>query len=313
MTKILIRRLGSAVVLWAAVATVAFFLTGAGGSDPGRNVLGPSATDAAVAEMNRDLGVDRPLPAQFAEWAGQALRGDLGRSYLSDRPVVEGLGQRLSVTLSLVGLSLLVVVGLSLLLAVLAATGRAGVDRAVQSLSLIGHAVPGYLIALLLLAVFAVEFRIFPAFGYVPFTDSPGRWLGAMTLPVAAVALGSVAGAALQGRGALIDVLDADYVRTLRSRGVSSRSLLLRHALRNAAPPWLTSLSLAFVAMLGGTFMVEKVFALQGLGTLAVEATLAGDRPVIMMLILLTSGMVILVNLLTDLAQMWLVPKARTT
>lgn len=311
MTRILIKRACSALVLWAAVATAAFFLTGLGGSDPGRSVLGPSATGAAVAEMNHELGVDRPLPVQYTDWAGHVLSGDLGRSYLNNRPVVQGLGQRLSVTMSLVGLSLLVVVVLSLLLAVLAATGRAGVDRVVQVLALAGHAVPGYLIALLLLAVFAVELQIFPAFGYVPLTDSPGRWLAALTLPVTAVALGGVAGAALQGRGALIDVLDSDYLRTLRSRGVSPRSLLLRHALRNAAPPWLTSLSLAFVAMLGGAFMVEKVFALQGLGTLAVDATISGDRPVIMALVLLTGGMVILVNLLTDLAQMWLIPKAR--
>jgi peptide/nickel transport system permease protein len=312
MTRILLKRIGTAAVLWAAVATAAFFLTGLGGSDPGRAVLGPSATGAAVAAQNHELGVDRPLPAQFASWAGDLLHGDLGRSYLTGRPASEGLGQRLSVTMSLVGLSLAVVVGLSLLLAVLAATGRAGVDRAVQILSLTSHAVPGYLLALLLLTAFAVELPVFPAFGYVPFTTSPGRWLAALALPVTAVALGGVAGAALQGRGALIDVLDSDYVRTLRSRGVPARSVLLRHALRNAAPPWLTSLSLAFVAMLGGAFMVEKVFALQGLGTLAVDATVAGDRPVIMVLVLLTGGMVILVNLLTDLAQMWLVPKART-
>ncbi|RSN46936.1 ABC transporter permease [Actinomadura sp. WAC 06369] len=311
MKALLIKRGCSAVVLWGAVATAAFFLTGLGDSDPGRSILGPSAPAAAVAEMNHELGVDRPLPAQYADWARATLRGDLGVSYLDGRPVAEGLGGRLSVTMSLVGLSFLVVVGASLLLAVLAATGRAGVDRAVQLLSLVSHAVPAYLIALLLLAVFAVQFQIFPAFGYVPFTDSPGGWLVSMTLPVTAVALGGVAGAALQGRGALIDVLDADYIRTLRSRGVPSRSLLLRHALRNAAPPWLTSLSLAFVAMLGGAFMVEKVFALQGIGTLAVDATISGDRPVIMALVLLTGGMVILVNLLTDLAQMWLVPKAR--
>lgn len=312
MPKLLFKRTVSALLLLVGVTTLSFFLTGVGGSDPGRTRLGPQADEESVAAMNHALGVDRPLLVQYADWVGDLLRGDLGRSYVNNQPVGRELVTHLPVSMSLVGLSVLAVAGLSLVLAVLAATGRGRVDRVIQLISLTGHAVPGYLLALLLLTLFAVRWQIFPVLGYVPLSTSPSRWLWGMVLPVTAVALSGMAGALLQGRGALLDVLDADYVRTLRSRGISTRSVLWRHAVRNAAPPWLTALSLGSVAMLGGSFMVEKVFAMPGLGTLAVNSTIAGDRPVLMGLVVLTAGLVVAVNLLTDLAQLWLIPKART-
>ncbi|WP_330181006.1 ABC transporter permease [Nocardia sp. NBC_01503] len=312
MAVLLCKRAVSALLLLIAVTTLAFFLTSLGGTDPGRNILGPGASSEAVAATNHSLGVDRSLLVQYADWAGGVFRGDLGRSYMSNQPVSRELSTHLPVSMSLMGLSLTVVGVASLLLAVLAATGRGRADRLVQLIALAGHAVPGYLLALLLLTAFAVHWQIFPVLGYVPLSISPGRWLSGMVLPVLAVSLSGISGALLQGRGALLDVLDADYMRTLRSRGISTRALLWRHALRNAAPPWLTAMSLGAVAMLGGSFMVEKVFAMPGLGTLAVNSTLAGDRPVLMGLVVLTAAMVVLVNLLTDLAQLWLTPKART-
>ena len=312
MPVLLFKRALSALLLMVAATTLAFFLTSLGGSDPGRNILGPGATEEAVATTNHRLGVDRSLFVQYADWSGGVFRGDLGRSYMSNQPVSRELSTHLPVSMSLVGLSLLVVAVSSLMLAVLAATGRGRADRIVQLISLAGHAVPGYLLALLLLAVFAVHWQIFPVLGYVPLSTSPGQWLSGMVLPVLAVSLSGISGAVLQGRGALLGVLDTDYMRTLRSRGILKRSLLWRHALRNAAPPWLTALSLGAVVMIGGSFMVEKVFAMPGLGTLAVNSTLSGDRPVLMGLVVLTAGMVVVINLLTDLAQLWLTPKART-
>ncbi|MDH6679755.1 peptide/nickel transport system permease protein [Rhodococcus sp. LBL1] len=307
----IVRRLCAAIVLIVAICAVVYLLIGSGGQSPGRSILGPGATPEQVAEQNHELGVDRPLPLQFWDWLSHAAEGDLGSSYVSNQPVADTLIEHLPVSLSIIVLNLIVVTVLSAVLAILAARGSVGTDRVVQTLVLIGHVVPAYLIALLLLLLFAVKLGLFPAFGYVPFAESPTEWFTALVLPVTALALGGVAGAALQARGALLDVLTTDYVRTLRSRGISERSILFRHALRNAAPPWLTSLSLAFAGMLGGTFLIEKVFAMPGLGTLATESTTAGDRPVIMGLVLLTGTIVVLINLLTDLAQMWLVPKAR--
>lgn len=312
MLTILLKRCVAAVILLVAVCVVGFVITGIGDGDPARNILGPEATNAQVAAENHRLGVDRPMIEQFGDWAGGVVRGDLGTSYLGDQPVADKIAANLPVTMSMVALSMMVIAGLSLVLAVASVYGRSSVDRFVQSLAVIGHVLPAYLLALLLLLVFAVKLDVFPVFGYVPLGESPAQWLRSLVLPVLSLTLGSVAGATLQARGSLMDVLEADYVRTLRSRGISGGSLLFRHALRNAAPPWLTSLSLGFVAMLGGAFMVEKVFALPGLGALSVDATAAGDRPVIMGMVLLTGGLVILVNLLVDLAQMWLIPKART-
>lgn len=312
MTAMLVKRCVAAVVLLAAVCVLGFVLTGIGDNNPARNILGPEASNAQVAAENHRLGVDRPVLTQFTDWAGGVAHGDFGTSYVGGRPVAERIRANLPVTMSLVLLSTIVIAGLSLALAFASVTGRAWVDRFVQLLAVIGHVLPGYLLALLLLLFFAVKIRIFPVFGYTPLGQSPAEWARALVLPVLALSLGSVAGATLQARGALLDVLNADYVRTLRSRGISGRSVLFRHALRNAAPAWLTSLSLGFVAMLGGAFMVEKVFSLPGLGTLSVDATTAGDRPVMMGMIVLTGGLVILVNLLVDLAQLWLIPKART-
>lgn len=312
MALILVKRLSIAVVLLAAVCVLGFLITGLGDSDPARSILGPEATNAEVARENHRLGVDRPAVEQFLDWAEGVLRGDFGNSYVGDQPVSEKIQNYLPVTTSLVALSMVVITVLSLGLAIASVAGRAWIDRFVQLLAVVGHVLPGYLLALLLLLLFSVKIQMFPVFGYVPLGESPTEWGRSLVLPVLALTLGSVAGAALQARGSLMDVLEADYVRTLRSRGISRRSVLFRHALRNAAPPWLTSLSLGFVAMLGGAFMVEKVFGLPGLGTLSVEATTAGDRPVIMGMIVLTGGLVVLVNLLVDLAQLWLIPKART-
>jgi len=311
MATLFLRRLLSSAVLLIAVASVAFFLTDIGGIDPGRGILGANATQAQVTAMNHQLGVDRPVVSQFADWIGAAAHGNLGDSFGSKRSVVSELQERLPVTLSLVLCSLLFTALLSLALALFAVAGRRWADKVVQVVALIGQILPAYLLALGLLAFLAVKFGLFPVFGYVHLGDSVSGWVRSIALPVVALTLGGVAGCALQARGSLMDVLSSDYIRTLRSRGLGSRSLLLRHGLRNAASAWLTSLSLSFVAVLGGSFMVEKVFAMPGLGTLAVEATTTADRPVIMGLVVITGAVVILVNLLTDMLQLWLIPKAR--
>jgi peptide/nickel transport system permease protein len=295
-----------------AVAAAAFVLVNLDGADPGRGILGPNASAAQVAAIDHVLGVDRPWGSQFVGWVGGALRGDLGHSYNTGRPVADELGQRLPVTMSLVLCGSLLTAVLSLALALLAVSRGRGADRVVQMIAVTGQVVPAYLLALGLLAVAAIRFGVFPVFGYVPLGTSPSGWLSSIALPAVALALGGVAGCALQARGALIGVLTSDYIRTLRSRGIDPSSLLLRHGLRNAASPWLASLSLSFVAMLGGALMVEKVFAMPGLGTLAVDATTTGDRPVVMGLVALTAATVIMVNLITDVLQLWLIPRART-
>ena len=158
---------------------------------------------------------------------------------------------------------------------------------------------------------FAVELGIFPALGYTPFGEDPGMWLSSITLPAVALAIGAIATVATQTRGSMIDVLQQDYVRTLRSRGLPTRSVLLKHALRNAAPASLTVLSLQFIALISGAVVIEKVFGLNGLGERATAAAGQGDVPLVLGIVVVAVLIVVVVNLLVDIALGWLNPKVR--
>ena len=202
-----------------------------------------------------------------------ALHGDLGASWFTGQPVAEAITSRLAVTLSLViGATVLTAV-VSVVLGVVAATRRGWVDRVVQFLSVLGFAVPGFLVALGLVTVFAINLGWFQPTGYTQFAESPSGWLSSITLPVIALSLGSIAGVAAQVRGSVIDALRLDYVRTLRSRGLPERRVVYKHVLRNAAGPALSVLALQFVGLLGGAVIVEQIFAIPGLGQVAVGAT----------------------------------------
>ncbi|MFD6354259.1 ABC transporter permease [Nocardia tengchongensis] len=311
MIWLILRRVGAAIGMVFAVSILAFLILSVGNDDLARNILGEAATPQAVEGLTHELGLDKPLLAQFLPWLGDLVRGDLGTSYLTHQPVIDVVGERLPVTFSLMALTIVVVAFASTGLAILAATRRGAVDRAIQAGSIVAHAVPNYLVAMLLASWLAVELHLFPAAGFVPLTQSPYAWGASLALPVLSLSLAGVAAATQQARGALVDVLATDYIRTLRSRGISRRSLLWRHAMRNASPAWLTTLSLQVIGLIGGSFMIEKVFGMEGLGSIAVNSTLSGDRPVLMGIVILTTVFVAVVNLLVDLALAWAIPKAR--
>lgn len=311
MIWLILRRVGAAIGMVFAVSILAFLILSVGNDDLARNILGEAATPQAVEGLTHELGLDKPLLAQFLPWLGDLVRGDLGTSYLTHQPVIDVVGERLPVTFSLMALTIVVVAFASTGLAILAATRRGAVDRAIQAGSIVAHAVPNYLVAMLLASWLAVELHLFPAAGFVPLTQSPYAWGASLALPVLSLSLAGVAAATQQARGALVDVLATDYIRTLRSRGISRRSLLWRHAMRNASPAWLTTLSLQVIGLIGGSFMIEKVFGMEGLGSIAVNSTLSGDRPVLMGIVILTTVFVAIVNLLVDLALAWAIPKAR--
>jgi len=218
---------------------------------------------------------------------------------------------RLAVTLSLVlGATILIAI-VSVVLGVLAATRGGWVDTVVQVVSLVGTAIPGFLIALGLVVVFAIDLGWVAPTGYVQFTTSPQGWVGSIILPVIALSLGGIAGVTQQIRGSMLDSLRQDYVRTLKSRGLSSRSVVLKHVLRNAAGPGLAVLGVHFVGLLGGVVIIEQIFAIPGIGQVAVTATSQGDIPLVMGLVVATAILVVLLNLVVDLAQGWLNPKVR--
>lgn len=311
MVRFILRRFASALLLLLAITAVAYALIYSGGADVSRSILGELATQDQVDAKNVELGLDQPLVVQYGNWLGGALRGDLGRSWFNADRVVDAIGSRIGVTLSVVSVAITICTIVSIALGAFAAIKRGWVDRVLQVISVVGEALPSFWVGLILVATFAISVRLFPATGFVPLTRSPLGWASTITLPVIALVIGGVASASSQVRGALIDVLNRDYIRTLRARGLPESRVIFRHALRNAAPAAITVLSLQFIGMIGGAVMIEKVFALPGMGSLAIEATVRGDIPVIMGILITMALIVVTVNLLVDLANAWINPKAR--
>lgn len=313
MLTFIVKRLFSGFGLAFVVLTGMYFFLQLTGIDPARGALGLYATPAQIATKRAQLGLDRSAMEQYLTWLGHAVRGDLGRSISTNNSVSELLASRFPVTFSLALGALVVAAVLGVLLGTLAAVRPGIFDRFLQVVMLVGFALPNFWVAIILAVLLAVGLRWFPATGYVPFTDDPVGWLQTVTLPIIAIAIGSIASIAQQLRNSIIGVNSLDYVRTLRSRGLGANSILFTHVLRNAAPPALTMLSLQFIAALSGAAIVERVFGLQGLGAVAISASSASDLPVIMGLLLYTVISVVVVNLLVDIAYGALNPKARLT
>jgi peptide/nickel transport system permease protein len=312
MIYFLTKRIASSIVLIFAVSFVGFILLGLASGDTAQNMLGQNATQQQIDAKNVELGLDQPLLVRYGRWLSAAVHGDLGRSWFTSENVVQSLATRLPVTLSLVIGVMIVASIVSFALGSLAAIRRGGVDRFVQMFSILGYGLPGFLVALFLVTVFAVQLGWFPATGYITPQRSVPGWLLSIALPVAALSITTIAGVTQQVRSEVAETLERDYVRTLRSRGLPERIVIVKHVLRNAAAPALTVLALQFVGLLGGSVVVESIFALPGLGTMAVRYTERGDIPVVMGLIVLTVAIVVIVNLIVDLAIGWLNPKSRT-
>lgn len=311
MLRFLGRRLGAGVLLVFAITTLSYLLLYLGSGDIARRILGQTATKEQVAVKTAELGLDRPLLEQYISWLGGAVTGDLGRSWFNGQLVIDGVTTRLGVTLSLVIGATVITAILSVVLGVWAALAGGWVDRTIQFLTVLGMAVPGFLIAVGLVLVLAIQLGWFNATGYVAFAEDIPGWVRSVTLPVVALAIGGVSAVTQQIRGSVVDQLQRDYVRTLRSRGLPTRSVVYKHALRNASGPALAVLNVQFVGMLGGAVIVEQVFQMPGLGQLAVGATTQGDIPIVMGLVVATAIIVILVNLLIDIAQGIINPKVR--
>ncbi|MFI8632592.1 ABC transporter permease [Microbacterium sp. NPDC077663] len=311
MLSFIVRRVVSGVVLVAVISAVAFLLLYAGGGDIARRILGENATAETVAKKTEELGLNRPLLTQYTDWLTSAITGNLGRSWFTGELVSVSVTNRLAVTLSLVIGATLISAVIAIVLGVLAARRGGAIDGTVQILSLIGFAVPGFLIALILVLVFAVNLHWFKATGYVPIATSFSGWLASVTLPIIALSIGAIASVAVQVRGSVIDATSRDYVRTLRARGLSETSVIYKHVLRNAGGPALAVLALQFVGLLGGAVVVEQIFSIPGMGQLSVRSTVLGDIPVVMGLVIAFAILVVIVNLLIDLAQAALNPKVR--
>jgi peptide/nickel transport system permease protein len=311
MLPFIVKRVVSGVLLTVGVTLVVYCMIFSNGMKIADRVLGGQTTEAQVAAEAHALGLDQPVLLQYGKWLVSALHGDLGSSWFTSQPVLPTVFQRLSVTLSIVVVALLVVTILSVLMGVGAAVRRGWVDRVLQVVGVAGIALPSVWVALVLVLFFSLTLKVLPATGFTALTTDPGQWAASIVLPVIALAVGGIAATAQQVRSAVIAVLEQDYIRTLRSRGLSARRVLWTHVLRNASPPGLTILSLQFIGMVGGAVVIERVFAINGMGTLTVDSTVQSDIPVVMGVMAVMTVVVVLVNLAIDVVNGILNPKAR--
>lgn len=312
MGSYVIRRLLAVIPVLVVVAVTAFFITNLTPGDPVRLVLGDFASEAQVEEMRSALGFDRPLPVRFGFWLSRIIRGDLGVSLFLQVPVTQALRDRLEPTVFLALFAQLFGLMLGVPLGTLAALRHRGfIDHGAIFFSLVGISVPSFLIASVFVSFFGVSLNWFPVAGYQSFsTVGFGVWrylfLPGMTLTLMQTAL-----LARMTRSAVLEVLHQDFVRTARAKGLSGLLLVMKHVLRNAAVPIVTVFGLSFAALLGGTWIVESVFAIPGTGSLAVTAILRRDYPVIQGTILFAAGIYVLINLLVDILYALFDPRLR--
>lgn len=295
------------------VCSTTFFLAALIPGDLARTILGPNASQSQYLALRHELGLNKPLTERYWAWLTAAAHGNLGQSLFSQEPVTSLLDTRLPTTLSLVICSTILAALLGVALGVASSRSTGVLGHVVDALALIGLAVPNFFLGLLLVSWFAVSLQLLPATGYVPFTDSPGAWAKSLILPVVTLALPGVAVVAKQTRDSMKDASSQPFVRTLRASGISRRSITFKHVLRSAAIPVATVIGLVFVGALSGTVLVESVFAMPGLGGLAVQATANHDLPLIQGVVVYFTVIVIAVNVLVDLAYGALDPRVRVS
>jgi peptide/nickel transport system permease protein len=309
--RVVARRCAIAVPLLLVVSALTFILVSLTPGNAAEEILGTSATPAEYAALERALGLNLPIYEQYWNWLEHALTGNLGQSIFTSQPVTQEIGQRLPVTLSLLVGALVVSAVAGVGLGVFSALRGGAVGRAADALALIGFSLPSFWVGAELIVIFAVWRNWFPATGYVSISASPAGWLHSLVLPVFTLSLYGIASLAKQTREAMLDALASEHIRMALANGIPRRSIVFRHALRNASMRVVTVFGLLAVGLLGGTVLVENVFALPGLGSLMVNAATEHDIPVVAGIAVCFTLMVVAINLAVDLAYVWLNPRVR--
>ncbi|MDE1188172.1 ABC transporter permease [Erwiniaceae bacterium L1_54_6] len=312
MAGYFIRRVLAAIPVMLVVALFVFLLLRLSPGDPAAIIAGDMATPQQLAAIRANLGLDQPLYQQFFVWIGQLLHGDFSTSLMAHTPVLTMIGQRLEPTLSLALVAIIFTILISVPLGVLAAWKHGSwIDNLVMSASVLGFSIPVFVIGYLLATLFAIELRWLPVQGFTSITK--GVWPFAERIILPALTLSSVyiALVARMTRASVLEVLGEDYIRTARAKGLAEIHVLFRHALRNSMIPILTVIGTGFALMISGVVVTESVFNIPGLGRLIVDAVLARDYPVIQGMILLTSGVYVIINLLIDLSYALSDPRIR--
>ena len=312
MFSYIVRRTLATIPVMVVVAIFVFALLHLSPGDPAAIIAGDSATDADIARIHAQLGLDRPFYVQFVDWAWGLLHGDLGISIFTNLPVLKLIGQRVEPTIALTVSTLIVSVLVAIPLGILAAA-KAGtwVDRVVMVFAVLGFSVPVFVLAYVLIYVFSIATRLLPVQGYVAPGDGLRPFLSHLVMPSIALGFVYIALIARITRASMLDVLAQDYIRTAQAKGLPNEKVLIRHALRNAAVPIATIIGIGVALLIGGVVVTETVFAIPGLGRLTVDAILRRDYPIIQGVILIFSAVYVLINLLVDLSYAVLDPRIR--
>jgi peptide/nickel transport system permease protein len=306
------RRLLALVPVALVVATVSFVLIHLAPGDPASIIAGPDASPDDVARLQRQLGLDRPLPMQLLQWYGRLLQGDLGRSIFLRKPVTEAIFDRVEPTLLLTLSSIVIAILIGVPAGVLAARyhNRAA-DQTFMALALVGISVPNFLLGLLMILCFGVWLRWFPVAGYSPLEYGWAATLRSMVMPAFALGLVQSALIARIARSAMLDVLREQFIVSGRAKGLGEPAVVYKHALKNALIPIVTIVGISFAILISGAVVVETVFNIPGLGRLIVSAVLRRDYPVIQGVVLCIAGLYMLINLLVDLSYVLIDPRVR--
>ena len=312
MGQLLGRRLLGAVPVLIIVSTLVFLLTFLIPGDPAFTIAGESASPEQIEQTRERLGLNDSVLEQFGTWVGSALQGDLGTSLFSSQSVVAAILDRAPVTILLTLGALLVATLIGVPAGILAAVRQgSSVDKAVTLGTSLGVATPNYFLGLMLVLVFALRVPLFPATGYVPLADGVVPWFQHLVLPCVTLGLSAAAVVTRQLRSSLSGVLALDYVKMARAKGMRGRVVVGKHALKNALVPVVTVLGTQMAFLLGGTVLIEQIFGLPGIGSLAFNAVTTRDIPMIQGVVLFSAVLVLLVNLVVDISYGWLNPKVR--
>jgi peptide/nickel transport system permease protein len=313
MPTLLAKRLLSAIPLLLFLSFFVYVLVDLMPGDAAANLAGDNASTQDIAALREQLGLNEPLIIRYLEWLGHILTGDFGTSLYSSQSVAQILAERIPVTLSLAVVTMALVVVMGLPLGIVAAMrANSLIDRALTAFASVAMAVPPFIIGLVLVIALAISTPIFPATGYLPIADGVVPWLQHLILPAIAIAAISTAEVARQTRAAVVDTLGRDFIRTARAKGLRTKQIVGKHALKVAGVPIVTVLGLQVSRVLAGAVTVEFVFALPGLGTLAVNSVFTRDIPVILGIVMVMAVAIVTINLVVDLAGGYFNPRVRS-
>ncbi|MGI1849902.1 ABC transporter permease [Rhodococcus ruber] len=313
MLRLIGQRLLAVLPLLLIATAITFGLIFLIPGDPAHRIAGETATPEQIELVRTELGLDQPVVVQYADFLGGLVRGDLGTSFTYKAPVLEMIVDRLPVTVSLTLVAVLVALAVGIPAGIVGGS-RPGSwqDRATSVGSTLGVATPNFVLGLILVLVFALQLRVLPATGYTPLAKGVWPWLSHLLLPAIALGLAAAAEIARQLRSSMIEVMQQDFVRTATAKGLGRRSVLWKHALKNAFIPTATVLGMQIAFLLGGTAVIESVFGLKGLGDFAVQAVLSGDLPAIQGVVIFGVFATFVMSLLVDISYGYLNPRTRS-